>query len=354
MRASRLLSMLLKLQARGRISAPSMARELEVSVRTVYRDVDALGAAGVPLHTEPGRNGGIVLRDEYRFRLTGLSGEEAAALPLAGLAQVANDLGLGAAAGNAQLKLLASLPAAAGKGARRLAARLHVDPVPWYHRGERLEQLPALAAAVWGDRRLALDYQSWSRRARMRVDPLGLVQKGGLWYLVAVARGRPRSLRVSSIVTAEVLDTPAHRPADFDLAQYWGRSVAEFERRLRSGRARVRLSPSARQLLRDELPAAAEHVAATTREAGPDGWVVAELPVESLDHAARQLLRLGSGVEVIAPVALRAAVLREARAVLALHRSGRRAARDGARVRRQALATSRDAMPRGRRPLRDP
>lgn len=353
MRASRLLSMLLLLQARGRVSAPSLARELEVSVRTVYRDVDALGAAGVPLHTEPGRDGGIVLRDEYRFRLTGLSGEEASALPLAGLAQVAADLGLGAAAGAAQLKLLASLPAASGKGARRLAARVHVDPVPWYHRGERLDQLPALAAAVWGDRRLVLDYQSWHRRSRLRVDPLGLVQKGGLWYLVALARGRPRSFRVSGIASARLLDAMARRPRDFDLAQYWARSVVEFERRLRSGRARVRLSPAARQLLRDELPAAAEHVASTARDAGPDGWVEAELPVEGLDQAARQLLRLGSGVEVLAPDELRAAVVREARAVLARHRSASRTRRGDARPRRQALAAPRDTLPRRPRRLRD-
>ncbi|MFO1455442.1 MAG: WYL domain-containing protein [Steroidobacteraceae bacterium] len=354
MRASRLLSMLLLLQARGRSSAPSLARELEVSVRTVYRDVDALGAAGVPLHTEAGRDGGIVLRDDYRFRLTGLTGDEASALPLAGLAQVASDLGLGAAAGAAQLKLLASLPAASGKGARRLAARVHVDPVPWYHRGERLDQLPALAAAVWGDRRLVLDYQSWSRRSRMRVDPLGLVQKGGLWYLVALSRGRPRSFRVSSIVTAEVLDASALRPVDFDLGQCWARSVADFERRLRAGRARVRLSPAARQLLRDELPAAAEHVDATAGNPGPDGWVEAELPVEGIDHAARQLLRLGQDVEVLAPAALRAAVVREARAVLARHGRERREAPRAARPRRQGLAASRDVLPRGPRRLRDP
>jgi predicted DNA-binding transcriptional regulator YafY len=308
------------LQMRGRLSASVLAGELEVSVRTIYRDIDALSASGVPIYAELGRAGGVALQSGYRTRLTGLTSAEAAALPMSGLAQVARDLGVSAEAAAAQLKILASLPAESGGTAQRIAARFHIDPAPWYHRAEVLERLPTLAAAVWQGRRIVIAYQSWKGDAVRRLDPLGLAQKGGIWYLVASARGTPRTYRVSGIRSLEVLDEDARRPDGFDLARYWQRWVDDFEHRLMSGRARVRISDEGQRILRAVMPAAAEVVAATQVPTSRPGWNEADLPFETPDYSARQLLRLGADVEVLAPDALRDAVLREARAVAALYR----------------------------------
>ena len=161
MRASRLLSILIMLQMRGRLSAEALAREFEVSIRTIYRDIDQLSAAGVPVYAERGRAGGFELHDGYRTRLTGLTHSEAEVLLLAGAGGAAADLGLGAEAAAAQLKLLASLPPESGASAQRVAARFHLDAMPWYARVEPPGILPALAAAVWQDQRVRISYDSW-------------------------------------------------------------------------------------------------------------------------------------------------------------------------------------------------
>jgi predicted DNA-binding transcriptional regulator YafY len=314
-----LLSMLLLLQARGRANATELAREFEVSVRTIYRDVDALSASGVPIRCEPGRNGGVRLDAGYRARLTGLTAAEAGALPLAGLAGAARDLGVHGDATSAQLKLLASLPAAAGELAARIAQRFHLDPIPWYQRAESIDCLQELAAAVWRDRRIAISYRSWRRGVRRRLTPLGLVQKGGLWYLVATAGGAVRTYRVASIRRLAVLEATARRPAGFDLAAWWEAWSADFESRLAGERARVRISPEGRRILRAVASATAEAVAATGRPCGRRGWVEAEIPVEAPGEAARQLLRLGAEIEVLGPASLQSAVRREARRVAALY-----------------------------------
>jgi predicted DNA-binding transcriptional regulator YafY len=314
------------LQLRGRVSATELAREFEVAVRTIYRDVDALSASGVPIYAETGRNGGIALHQGYRTRLTGLTHAEAAALPFASLAGAAKDLGIGGDAMGAYLKMLASLPADTGANAQRVARRFHLDPTPWYHRAEELDCLPSLAAAVWREKRIEIAYESWSGETARRLDPLGLVQKGGLWYLVAAARNAPRTYRVSSIRRLEVFDTPCQRPPKFDLARYWANQTSDFETRLMRERARIRISPEGCQILRAVNPAAAQVVAATARPIEPKGWVEADIPIEGPEYSARQILRLGSEVVVLAPDTLRKALIREAKRILALH-SQRNAAR---------------------------
>jgi predicted DNA-binding transcriptional regulator YafY len=333
MRSSRLLSILLRLQLRGRVPASALAREFECSVRTIYRDLDALSAAGVPVHAERGRGGGIVLAPGWRTQLTGLTAPEARGLPLAGLGGAARDLGLGAGAADVQLKLLASLPPDAAADAGRIAECLHVDPLPWYHRPEALALLPALAAALWAGRRVRVRYEGWAGESERTLSPLGLVLKGGLWYLVALAHGgsaraaarEPRTWRVSGIRTLRELPQAAARPAGFVLAAHWPGSVAAFEARLMAGRARVRLSPEGLAILRAVQPAAAEWATRTQQPVpglrGRKGWIEAELPTEPDATAARQLLRLGTEVEVLAPAALRAALRQEAAAVVKQHRA---------------------------------
>jgi predicted DNA-binding transcriptional regulator YafY len=332
MRSSRLLSILLRLQLRGRITAAELAREFEVAVRTVYRDLDALSAAGVPVHAARGRGGGIVLAPGWRTQLTGLTGREARSLPLAGLHSAARDLGLAGEAADVQLKLLASLPPEAAADAGRIAERFHIDPLPWYHRHETLPLLPALAAAVWESRQVRLHYASWAGESTRTLSPLGLVLKGGLWYLVARPAGRGaaaalRTYRVSAILSLRMLAKPARRPPGFVLAAHWPVAVEAFESGLMAGRATVRITPEGLRILRAVQPAAAEWaertaypLAGTKRSKTLVSWLQAELPTESEAYAARQLLRLGTEVEVLAPPSLRAAVAREAAAVARRHR----------------------------------
>jgi predicted DNA-binding transcriptional regulator YafY len=321
MRASRLLSILILLQVRGRLNAVELAEEFEVSVRTIYRDVDQLSAAGVPIYAERGRTGGFALLDGYRTRLTGFTPTEAHSLLLAGVGSAAADLGLGEDLAVAQLKLLASLPAESGASAQRVAARFHLDPAQWYSRIDTPAHLPALAAAVWTEKRIRIRYESWKDVVSRALDPLGLVLKGGVWYLVAAAKNQPRTYRVSNILAQETLDTPSRRPPRFNLARYWSAWAKEFETRLMSERATVRLSQEGLKKLRAVSPAAAQ--AAEAACDGSAAWFHADIPVESIEHAAGQLLHLGADVEVIAPVALRDAVSAEARKIAALYRARR-------------------------------
>lgn len=326
MRASRLLSILIMLQMRGRLSAEALAQEFEVSIRTIYRDIDQLSAAGVPVYAERGRAGGFELHEGYRTRLTGLTHSEAEVLLLAGAGGAAADLGVGAEAAAAQLKLLASLPPESGASAQRVASRFHLDPAPWYARIEPPGVLPALAAAVWQDQRVRIGYESWKAAVTREIDPLGLVLKAGVWYLVATAaktagnKAAPRTYRVSNIRSLERVESAFHRPARFDLARHWEASARDFEARLLSGRAVIRISPEGRRLLRDNYPASELAVVARHAKARPEGWVKAEIPVEDISQSARQLLRLGADVEVLGPPALRKAVADEARKVAALYR----------------------------------
>ena len=319
MRASRLLSILIMLQMRGRLSADALAREFEVSIRTIYRDIDQLSAAGVPIYAERGRTGGFALHEGYRTRLTGLTPAEAEVLLLAGAGGAAADLGVGPEAAAAQLKLLASLPPDSGASAQRVAARFHLDPAPWYARIEPLDVLPSLASAVWRDRRIRIGYESWKSSVARELDPLGLVLKAGVWYLIASADGKPRTYRVSNIRSLEVLDKSFQRPARFNLPRHWSASSREFEARLMSERAVVKLSPEGRRLMRDNYPAAEQAIAAKQSKCRPEGWVKAEIPIESFTQSARQLLRLGAEVEVVSPPTLRAAIAEEARRVAKLY-----------------------------------
>ncbi len=324
MRASRLLSILILLQMRGRVSAETLAQEFEVSVRTIYRDVDQLSASGVPVYAERGRNGGFALLDGYRTRLTGFTPAEAEALLLAGAGHAAADLGVGADAAAAQLKLLASLPADSGATAQRIADRFHLDPLNWYRRAEQPPHLPPLAAAVWRDSRIKITYESWKDTVTRELDPLGLVFKAGTWYLVAASDTRPRMYRVSNIKTLAVLDPPARRPKNFNLAKYWREAASEFEARLLKQRATVKLSPRGRRLLQDVSPAAAEAVETDHRACKPDGWIKALIPVEADEIAARQLLYLGADLEVLEPQTLRTTIAALARNVSSAYRCRRR------------------------------
>ena len=318
MRASRLLSILITLQLKGRTTAGELARRFEVSRRTILRDVDELSAAGVPIYAERGPGGGIDLLDGWRTRLTGLTGEEAQALMLSGLPAAAADLGLGQTAAAARLKVLAALPQAAGEEARRVEERFHLDPAAWGRRPSASRQdLRLVAQAVWECRRLRLRYESWSGDKERTLEPLGVVLKAGDWYFVAPRRGQPAIHRLDRARDLVLLEESFERPARFDLARAWEAAVASFEASQRRHAARIRVSE--RALWR--IDALGADMAEAIRAAAPDahGWREAEAPIESLGVAAGSILSLGDDAEVLSPPELRQEVSERAAAVAAVY-----------------------------------
>lgn len=307
MRAGRLLSILLLLQTRVRLTAEELAREFDVSVRTIYRDVDELSAAGVPVFADRGPGGGFQLVDGYRTTLTGLGADEAEAMFMIGVPDAAEALGLGDAAGRATLKLLAALPATAAGSAGRLGRRLHFDPVEWYRVAEPVPHLPLVARAVLDGRALAMTYESWTGVRERTVMPLGLVLKASAWYLVAQGDdGRPRIHRVANIREVRVVDAGPPSVTDFDLAAFWRDEIARFERGLRPQVATIAVTEAGRrQVARLGAYAAAAVAAGTLAPSGE--WIVA-LPVESIEQAAALVIGAGDGVRVVAPPDLRARV----------------------------------------------
>ncbi|WP_433518548.1 helix-turn-helix transcriptional regulator [Nonomuraea sp. CA-143628] len=309
MRASRLLSLLLLLQARGRMTATDLAAELEVSVRTVYRDVEALSAAGVPVYADRGPAGGYQLLDGYRTRLTGLTAEEASSLFLAGLPGPAAELGLSEVVASAELKLLAALPPEPRSHASRMRERFLMDVPGWYRDADDVPHLSEVAAAVWEQRRLRMTYRRWGRQdVEREVNPYGLVLKGGSWYLIAAPDGqRPRTYRVARILTLETLPGGFDRPKGFDLGDFWQDYSREFRERMYTAEAVIKVAPGTDSLLAYTM--GNDVVTAALAEGGePDaeGWRTLTVPIESLTHARWLLLRLGASVEVLGPPELRA------------------------------------------------
>lgn len=318
MRASRLVSIMMMLQSRGRVSARALAEHLEVSTRTVYRDIDELSAAGVPVIVERGATGGFELLEGWRTTLTGLTTHESQALFLSGLPGPAAELGLGDTMASAQLKLLAALPKDWRPEARQMASRFHVDLAAWYRRPNPASLLRAVADAVWTDHRIAIDYESWAGRVARELEPLGLVVKAGEWYLVARPPGRTtaRTYKVDQIRALTIGDAFT-RPA-FDLAAYWRQATERFEKEIYKDTAKIRIGPRGRKLLSDTSAALADVI---EKARGPEDWWTVELPIESLEHATEQLL--GLDVEVLAPAALRTRIRDRARAIAKLHEVAR-------------------------------
>ncbi|MET8334288.1 YafY family protein [Streptosporangium canum] len=308
MRASRLLSLLMLLQTRGRMTAHELAAELEVSVRTVYRDVEALHTAGIPLYGDAGPSGGYRLLDGYRTRLTGLTSGEAESLFLAGMPGPAAELGLGAVVATAQLKLMAALPAELRDRAGRIRERFHLDAPTWYHGADETPHLAAAAEAVWEERRLEIRYRRWKAPQEVvrTLEPYGLVLKAGRWYLIARGGQDIRTYRVSQILELRALPQSFERPGDFDLAAHWNGALETFEARLHQGEAVIRLSPNGMERLPDMgRPALLRAAEATAEPPGPDGWTRVTVPIESHRHALSEFLRFGLDLEVVAPAELR-------------------------------------------------
>ncbi|WP_338743223.1 helix-turn-helix transcriptional regulator [Actinomadura luteofluorescens] len=345
MRASRLLSLLLLLQTRERMTARELAAELEVSVRTVYRDVDSLSAAGVPVYADRGPDGGYRLLGGYRTRLTGLTAAEAESLTLSALPGPASQLGLGDVLA-AELKLMAALPPDLRTRASRIRERFHLDAPGWFRTPDDVPHLHAIADAVWNQHRIEVLYRRWRRPQQVtrHLEPLGVVLKAGTWYLIArpapsdpprtgTGTGTaetpadtahdPRTYRVSRVLTLRALPGHFDRPHGFDLAAFWATYAERFEADAYREHATVKLSPDG--LTRTQIllpPTMARAALDTATPPGPDGWVHATLPIESVRHAHVEFLKLGADVEVIDPPHLRDMIAATARTLAARYTPG--------------------------------
>ncbi len=323
MKASRLLNLLLILQNRGGMTAREIASELEVSIRTVHRDVDALAQAGVPIYAERGFAGGIRLVDGYRTRLTGLTSNEADSLFLTGLPGPAGELGFGEVVAAAQLKVLGALPDHLRERADRLRHRFLLDPGGWFQEPVELPWLTTLADAVWSQRSIRMTYQRWGKTDNIvtrDIDPLGVVLKAGVWYLIAAPEGAPRMYRVSKILSLDVSDCTFTYPIGFDLAIAWAQCAREFEARIYTATMTVRISDVGLHRIQAFLsPFQVSAIRSAETTLDETGWTTVDVPVESLDHALWDVLKMAPHIEVLAPPELRQRVAETATQLAKLH-----------------------------------
>ena len=267
--------------------------------------MDALSAAGVPIYAERGPHGGISLVDGYRTRLTGLTAEEAEALFLSGLPGPAAELGLGTVVAAARLKVLAALPTELRARASRLVERFHLDASGWFHDADRVPHLARLAEAVWESRRIVIAYRRAGGDVERQVDPLGLVLKAGVWYLVAGVDGSVRTYRVARIRWTRDTDQRAERPDGFDLAAFWMASTEAYERDAPRIEITVRVEPGAIGLLADLVGERAIREAEVLDEPDPDGWRRLRVTVAWPEEVPARLLGAGDRIEVLHPTEVR-------------------------------------------------
>jgi predicted DNA-binding transcriptional regulator YafY len=322
MRADRLLSLLLLLQTRERTPAHELAAHLEVSERTIYRDLDALSAAGIPVYAARGPGGGCALMEGYRTTLNGLTEREVRTLFLSGFPGAVADGALDRALGEVLRKFLTALPASQRDSADRARQRVHLDAAPWFQPAGTSPYLGILQDALWQDRSVSLTYRRRNGVASARtVAPYGLVAKAGVWYLVAGVAGETRTFRVSRIQGAALMDELFDRPADFDLASYWSAWCATFTGGFSRYDVIVRIAREGAPLLADLLGESIHTLIAERGVPDGDGWLRVPLTFETLAQARMSLLALGPCVEALEPDELRASLIETAAGIVARYGS---------------------------------
>ncbi|MEU5768908.1 WYL domain-containing protein [Streptomyces asoensis] len=340
MRAARLIKMVLLLQSRPTMTASELARELEVSERTVTRDAQALSEAGVPVYAERGRAGGYRLVGGYRTRLTGLGRGEAEALFLSGVPGALREMGLEDVASAARLKVSAALLPSLRDAPRTAAQRFHLDAPAWFREPAAPALLPLIADAVWDDRCVSARYRRGESEVARELEPYGLVLKAGVWYLCARVRGTAsgaaaeevagaaaekgagvfRTYRIDRFVGAQALKDRFSRDEEFDLPGFWGAQAERFARSILRSEVVLRLSPAGVRALPHAVdPVAARDALGCAARPDADGWVTLTLRVESQEVAHTQLRALGPEAEVVSPAALRERFAAEAARLTALY-----------------------------------
>jgi predicted DNA-binding transcriptional regulator YafY len=318
MRADRLLSIVLLLQAHHQMTSRDLASQLEVSERTIHRDMEALSGAGIPVTAARGFGGGWSLLGDYRTSLTGLTETEMQTLFLTTPAKLLADLKLEKAAHGALLKLLASVPATLRKSAERARERIHVDVTGWSRREEAVPFLPVLQEAIWLERKLSFAYERGEGcdPVERLIDPFGLVAKGSVWYLVGSVDGSLRTYRVSRISRAEVLSEHAAVPDDFNLAGYWEQSASSFKANVPNYLATFWAEPA----IVPRLPFAGRFARVTeTEEFDNRGWRKVSIGFDVEEMACEYAVSFGPSLEVIEPQTLREKVLAMIKATLVFY-----------------------------------
>ncbi|TGK20749.1 WYL domain-containing protein [Leptospira fluminis] len=317
MRADRLLNILLHLQAKGKTTARELAEKLEVSERTLHRDMEALSSAGIPIYAERGIGGGWSLSEGYRTNLTGMRREEVLSLLLLQSSRILEDLGRKKDLDSAFLKLLAALPPAYKKDAETARQRIHIDGAGWNQAIRDLPVLPLLQDAVWEDRKVEILYEKEGTVSPRNLEPLGLVAKDTTWYLVARRSREIRIYRISRIREAKLTTERFERPKKFDLSKYWESWLEDFKTRIPQYRVKIRIkSPLELKIQRNPF------LKILKVSPPKKGWSEMELDLETREWAIGSLMRFGSAVEVLQPEELKESILSKAEEILILYRKG--------------------------------
>jgi predicted DNA-binding transcriptional regulator YafY len=305
---------MLKLQAQGKTTTYALAETLEVSRRTILRDIAALSIAGVPIHADAGHSGGVYLDEHYRVSLTGLKEAEVRALFVSSRPGPLRDVGLGHAAEATLLKLFAALPSLHRQEAERMQQRIHLDPAWWWHRSETLPHLETLKTAIFEDYRVRVCYEHGDGQVVERVlEPYSLVAKASVWYVIARRDDELRTYRVSRFLSVEILPEHFERDETFHLAEYWHTHTSEFVGNMAYFEFTLRLSAARLQFLK--WYSAGRY---TIRDTSPDRThFVVEVRLSSLEEARMLVLGLGTDAEIIEPNELREAVLQQAQEMVA-------------------------------------
>lgn len=310
MRADRLIAMMLILQEKGKTTTQSLADTLEVSRRTILRDIDALSGAGVPLYTDAGHGGGVTLDENYRVKLTGLQESEVRALFLTtiGNAQLLDDIGLGDAAKHTAKKLFATLPAPHQQAADFARQRIYIDPVWWWHGSQSLAFIDELYQAVYENRRLQVHYEKRDGEfTTYTLEAYGLVAKASMWYLVARRDDQFRTYRVSRFREVKLLEEQFERQPEFDLVSHWQQHAENFVSTLTQYTFTLQVHERKLNFLKWYTPGKWKIIDLPSAF----GWFVAEFELESIEPAKMLAFGLGLDAVVIAPDELRVAVCQQ-------------------------------------------
>jgi predicted DNA-binding transcriptional regulator YafY len=318
MRADRLISILLLLQNHEKITTKALAEELEVTERTIHRDMEALSAAGIPVLAERGKHGGWLLVDQYRTKLTGLKENELKTLFLSPSFQLLSDLGFTKDWKEARQKLLASLPNTLQSQADDMWNRVHIDTDSWRQSSQELSALSTLQQAIWEERKIKMGYEKANQETSERiVEPLGLVAKGRTWYLIAASNGELRNFRVSRIKSAEMTDEVFSRPQDFKLAEYWNESKQTFVQNLPVYEVDVEVSPA----ILSRLTFTGRFVQVlNTGTSNEIGWFPVKLSFDTEQEAKAYILGFGDQIRINHPVSLIESIKNMAESVLTLYK----------------------------------
>lgn len=314
MRADRLLSIILLIQRQGHMTAQAVAKALGVTQRTIYRDIEALSLAGVPIYTQPGPNGGVFLDEAYRNSLNWFTSAELQTLLFTGTASPLADLGMQQAADNAILKLLALLPGHSRQEAEHMRQRLYLDPTAWYGGVDEHPTLPLLKEAVWGDFLIDATYENWEGEQRQVIlAPYSLVYKAERWYLVAGghSQGKLRTYRVSRLSEVRLHDEHFERTNDFDIVDYWEQASEFFLQRMPTYPVRLRVRPEMMIYFESSFWGRYEI------ERQDNDWSTLRVHYTVYEEARASALGLGTAAEVLEPVELQQAVKQQVRQMAA-------------------------------------